>query len=66
MTIKHKEVLPMYNLSTLKRKISKDGLQATVDFLLSDDLPLNIKDDLTKVHVFNADGYLCLSLLYAL
>ena len=56
----------MYNLSSLKRKISKDGLQATVDFFLYDDMPLYINDDLTKVHVFNADGYLCLSLLYAL
>ena len=58
--------MPMYNLGTLKRKISKEGLQATIKFLLSDDLPLNIKEDLTAAHVFNSDGYLCLSLLYSL
>lgn len=56
----------MYNLNTLKRKIKKDGLQETIDFLLSDDLPLEIKQDLTKEHVFSPKGYLCLSLLYAL
>ena len=56
----------MYNLGTLKRKISKEGLQATIKFLLSDDLPLNIKEDLTAAHIFNTDGYLCLSLLYSL
>ena len=56
----------MYNLNTLKRKISKDGLQTTINFLLSENLPKNIKEDLTKDHVFNKSGHLCLSLLYSL
>ena len=55
----------MYDLAALKRKISKDGFQTTFDFLLSDNLPLQIKEDLTKEHVFN-NGHLCLSLLYSL
>ena len=55
----------MYNLNTLKRKIAKEGFQSTIDFLLSDNLPLHIKEELTKEHVFN-NGHLCLSLLYAL
>ena len=43
----------MYNLNTLRRKVAKEGLQSTIDFLLSDDLPSNIKEDLAKEHVFN-------------
>ena len=56
----------MYTVDTLKRKIMKEGHQATVDFLLSNNLPIKVKEDLTKAHVFNSDGYLCLSFLYSL
>ncbi len=55
----------MYNITSLKRKIAKEGFQSTIDFLLSDNLPEHIKEDLTKEHVFN-NGHLCLSLLYSL
>lgn len=57
--------MPMYNITSLKRKIAKEGFQSTIDFLLSDNLPEHIKEDLTKEHVFN-NGHLCLSLLYSL
>lgn len=56
----------MYNLDSLKRKIAKEGIQATIDYLLSDDLTSDAKKALTKNHVFNSEGYLCLSLLYSL
>lgn len=56
----------MYTIDTLKRKIMKEGHQATVDFLLSNNLPIKVKEDLTKAHVFNSDGYLSLSFLYSL
>ena len=53
----------MYDLKSLKRKIEKEGLQETIDFLLSDSLDERVKSDLTKCHVFNENGYLCLSLV---
>lgn len=55
----------MYDLEALKRKIAKEGLETTIRFLLSDDLPLQVKQDLEKEHIFNK-GYLCLSLVYSL
>ncbi len=55
----------MYNLQALKRKIAKEGLETTIQFLLSDEIPLQLKQELEKDHIFN-NGYLCLSLLYSL
>ena len=56
----------MYNLDALRRKIAKEGFQATFDFLVSENLDSKVKEDLTENHVFSRDGRLCLSLLYSL
>lgn len=55
----------MYTLELLRRKIAKEGREETIRFLLSEDLPLHVKQELEKVHVFN-NGYLCLSLIHSL
>ena len=56
----------MYDKEALKRFIAKHGVDDAIKYFSSDDLPLHIKEDLTKIHVFNSDGYLCLSFLYSL
>lgn len=63
MTIKHKEVLPMYNRESLKRKIAKEGLSKTIQFLKSDALPSYIKEAQTEDQVFDENGHLCLDFL---
>ena len=63
MTIKHKEVLPMYNRESLKRKIAKEGLSKTIQFLKSDALPSYIKEALTEDQVFDEKGRLNLDFL---
>lgn len=55
----------MYTLESLKRKIAKEGLEPTIQFLLSEELPLQVKQDLEKERIFNK-GYLCLSFVYSL
>lgn len=55
----------MYYIDILKEKIKKEGLESTIRYLLSDNLPLQLKSEMEKEHIFN-DGYLCLSLIYAL
>lgn len=55
----------MYNINALKRKIEKEGMEPTIQYLLSDDLPLQLKQDLEKEHIF-CNGHLCLSLVYSL
>ena len=55
----------MYTIESLKRKIEKEGPYATKKFLLSENLPLQLKRDLEKIHVFN-NGYLCISFFYTL
>lgn len=52
----------MYTLEALKRKISKEGLNTTIQYLLSKNLPSHIKNDLEKEGVFN-DGDLCTDLI---
>lgn len=55
----------MYNIEALRRKIAKEGVENTIDYLLSDNLPLHIKQDLEKELIFD-NGHLCLSLVYSL
>ena len=55
----------MYDLAALVRKIKKEGLQSAIDYLSSDTLSDNIKNQLTAYGVF-VNGYLNLSLLYFL
>ena len=55
----------MYTLEALKRKIAKEGVEPTIQHLLSDDLPLQLKQDLEQEHVF-CNGHLCLSFVYSL
>ena len=55
----------MYDLNALARKIRKDGIDKTIDFLLSDNLSNTIKEQLVDLKVF-VNGYLNLSLLYSL
>ena len=50
----------MYNRESLKRKIAKEGLNKTIQFLQSDTLPEYIKDPLTEDQVFDEKG--CLNL----
>lgn len=53
----------MYNLESLKRKISKDGLEATKELLTSKGFPAEIKESLS---VFDARGRLDMKALRAL
>ena len=55
----------MYDINNLKRKIAKEGLDNTIQYLLSEELPVTLKNDLEKAHIFK-NAYLCLSLLYSL
>lgn len=55
----------MYDINALKRKIAKEGLENTIKYLLSDNLPSQLKQDLEKEHIFQ-NGLLCLSLVYSL
>ena len=55
----------MYNLEALKRQIAKYGVEPTVQALLADNLPLQLKQDLEKEHIFSK-GILCLGLVYSL
>lgn len=55
----------MYNVEALKRKIAKEGVEPTIQHLLSDDFPLQLKQDLEKEHIF-CNGILCLGLVYSL
>ncbi len=52
----------MYDLLALQRKISKEGLPKTIRFLQSNQLPSNIKEDLTREGVF-VNGKVNISLL---
>lgn len=51
----------MYDIEAIKRKISKDGLESTLEILSSPDLPEYIKKELTKCNIF-VDG--CLDEFY--
>lgn len=53
----------MYNKEAVKRKIAKEGLIPTISLLTSDTLPPYIKEELTKNHVLDSDGNLCLDFL---
>ncbi len=53
----------MYNRESLKRKIAKEGLNTTIQFLQSDTLPPYIKEALTEDHIFDENGHLCLDFL---
>ena len=55
----------MYDLAALTRKIKKERLQETINYLLSDKLSDNIKDQLTNAGVF-INGGLNYQLLYSL
>ena len=55
----------MYNIEALRRKIAKEGFTPTIDYLLSDDLPMQLKKELEKEHIFS-NGRPCLSLIYSL
>lgn len=55
----------MYNIEAIQRLIAKNGIDATVRILCSDNLPDKIKTELTKCGIFQ-DNYLCLSLVYSL
>ncbi len=55
----------MYNIEAIRRLIAKNGIDATVRLLCSDNLPENIKAELTKCGIFR-NNYLCLSLVYSL
>ena len=54
---------PMYNLDTLKRKISKEGLEATIELLRSEYFPEEIKRMLS---VFDSKGNLDIEAVRAL
>lgn len=41
----------MYDIEAIKRKIGKEGLQETLKYLASPDLPEHIKEDLTKNYI---------------
>lgn len=51
----------MYTLEALKRKISKEGLDNTLQYLLSENLPLYVKIALEEEGVF-CDGSICIDL----
>ena len=53
----------MYNLDTLKRKISKEGLEATIELLRSEYFPEEIKRMLS---VFDSKGNLDIEAVRAL
>ena len=53
----------MYNRESLKRKIAKEGLSKTIQFLKSDALPSYIKEALTEDQVFDEKGHLNLDFL---
>lgn len=53
-------------LESLKSRKEKDGVDATIKFLLSPTLSPSEKKEYTEAHVFNRDGYLSLSLIYSL
>ena len=55
----------MQILEALKSRIAEYGIDATIEYLLSEDLSPQEKAEYEKVHVFNR-GYLCLSLIYYL
>ena len=58
--------LPMYNKETLKRYVRSKGAEPVIEWLLSDQLPIQIKDDLKKDAIFSSSGCLNLSAVYAL
>lgn len=55
----------MYSIEALKRKIAKEGLDSTINYFLSTEIPSSLMADLEKLHIFN-NGHLCLSLLVSL
>ncbi len=55
----------MYSIDALKRKIAKEGLDSTINYFLSGEVPTHLMADLEKLHIFN-NGHLCLSLLISL
>jgi len=55
----------MYDLEALRRKIGKEGVEETIQYLLSPNLPERIKESLTNCSVFSG-GYLNLALIYSL
>lgn len=55
----------MYSIEALKTKIADEGLDNTIKYFLSDEVPSNLMADLERLHIFN-QGHLCLSLLVSL
>ena len=55
----------MYNEETLRRKISKEGIDKTIKELSAEGFPLQIKKKLEVYHVF-IHGQICLSKIYSL
>lgn len=43
----------MYTLEALRRKIAKEGKDITIRYLLSDNLPLSIREALEEAGVFH-------------
>ena len=56
----------LHSLKDVKAKIEKEGVEPTIQYLLSDSLKNTEKADLTKCNIFNKNGYLHLSLVYSL
>lgn len=52
----------MYNLQEVQQRIDKDGFDAVLKWLCSDEVPADIKSDLTDNCIY-VNGYPCLSVL---
>ena len=52
----------MYNLQAIKQLIGKDGFDAVLKWLSSDEVPADIKSALTDNCIY-VNGYPCLSVL---
>lgn len=55
----------MYDLSSVRRKIKKEGVDNFISELVSENFSENIKKDLSDCNIF-VDGYPNLSLIYSL
>ena len=56
----------MYNLNDLREKAKKEGLQAVIEYLTSDNISTEEKEFLKEKHILSPEGYPCLSLIYSL
>lgn len=53
----------MYTIESVRRKASKEGLNNTVQYLLSENLPLYIKTALEEAGVFYNNGEIRIDLI---